>query len=80
MILEGFFLSRETRIIGNHHAILTIFHYNNLKFLYKKYSMELYGFDLKTIDRISSIFLKLKTFLDTIGIHTGGLYTYAINK
>ena len=56
------------------------FSFSNLKFLSDKNNMKLYDFGLNTLEKSSSLFLKVKTFLDSIGIHIGGLYTYAIKQ
>lgn len=59
---------------------INYFSFDNLKFLSEKNSMKLYDLNLKTLGSNSSLFLRFKTFLDSIGIHIGGLYTYAIKQ
>ena len=59
---------------------INYFSFDNLKYLAEKNNMKLYDFSLDTLDSTNSIFLRFKTFLDNIGIHIGGLYTYAIKQ
>ena len=59
---------------------INYFSFENLNFLSQKNNMKLYDFDSSTLEKDSSLFLKFKTFLDFIGIHIGGLYTYAIKQ
>lgn len=59
---------------------INYFSFNNLKYLAEKNNMKLYDFGFDTLDSKNSIFLRFNTFLDSIGIHIGGLYTYAIKQ
>jgi hypothetical protein len=59
---------------------INYFSFDNLKYLSEQNGMRLVNFGLNTLTSQNSNFLKFKTFLDNIGVHIGGLYTYAIKQ
>lgn len=62
------------------HCHINYFSYSDLKYLTSVEGLTLKNFDSSTLPSDASVYLKVKTLLDTLGIHVGGLYTYAIKK
>jgi SAM-dependent methyltransferase len=60
----------------NYH--INYFSYTDLKKISSKFNMKLKSFSYKSLSDDSSKTLKIKTFLDGVGVHVGGLYTYFI--
>jgi len=59
---------------------INYFSYSDLKRISSKFNMKLKNFSYKSLADDSSVTLKIKTLLDNMGPHVGGLYTYFIKK
>ena len=59
---------------------INYFSISDLIFLTNKNKLDLFDFGPNTLEKNSNLILRFKTILDTLGIHIGGLYTYAIKQ